>query len=267
MTSTGLKNKTARLQTFLRSYGKVAVAYSGGVDSSLLLRVACDTLGPERVTALHAVSCLTPVPYQKKAEKRVVSQPGFGCSYRAVRLYPFRWPEFVANTDQRCYFCKKRMYTILQTELLPDGSVLVDGTNSDDLRADRPGLAAIRELSVLTPLVLAGLTKHEIRSLARQMGLVNWNQPADSCLATRVAVHQRITGTLLTQIEKAERFLHGQGFAVCRVKPGNGAITIEIANQDLERFRTASPSFELAAYLKHLGLPSVPLDITGRSGS
>jgi len=265
MTNTDLKNKTAQLQALLHSYGKIAVAYSGGVDSSLLLRVAGDTLGPEKVTALHAISCLTPVPDRKKAEKRVVSQKGFGCSYRAVRLYPFRWPEFVANTGQRCYFCKKRMYGILQSELPPDGSVLVDGTNSDDLRVDRPGLAAIRELSVLTPLALAGLTKREIRSLARQKGLVNWNQPANSCLATRVAVHQRITGTLLTQIEKAERFLHGQGFAACRVKPGKESTIVEIPDNDLERFRTASTSFELAARLKHLGLPSAPLEITGRS--
>lgn len=267
MTNTELKNKSARLQALLHSYGKVAVAYSGGVDSSLLLRVACDTLGPDRVTALHAISCLTPAPDQKIAGKRVISQAGFGCAYRAVKLYPLRWPEFVANTGQRCYFCKKRMYAILQTELPQDGSVLLDGTNSDDLRADRPGLAAIQELSVKTPLALAGLNKNEVRSLAEQRGLVNWNQPANSCLATRVMAHQKITRTLLTQIEKAERYLHKQGFAACRVKPGKKAISIEIDNIDLERLRTAFPSFELAAYLKHLGLPSVPLEITGRGGS
>lgn len=266
MKNTELNNKTARLQALLHSYGQVAVAYSGGVDSSLLLRVACDTLGSNRVTALHAVSCLVPALDRKIAEKLAVAQTGFGCAYRAVKLSPLRWPEFVANTEQRCYFCKKRMYGILQTELPQDGSVLLDGTNSDDLHADRPGLAAIEELSVRTPLALAGLNKHDVRSLAEHMGLANWNQPANSCLATRVMARQKITRTLLIQIEKAERFLHRQGFAVCRVKPGNEAITIEIPIKDLERFRTASTSFEFAANLKRLGLPSVPLDITGRSG-
>jgi len=265
MTNTELKNKSARLQALLHSYGRVAVAYSGGVDSSLLLRVACDTLGPDKVTALHAVSCLVPARDQKKAEKGAVLQTGFGCAYRAIKLSPLHWPEFVANTEQRCYFCKKRMYGILQTELPQNGSILIDGTNSDDLRADRPGLAAIVELSVRTPLALAGLNKHGVRSLAEHMGLANWNQPANSCLATRVMAHQKITRTLLTQIDKAEQYLRRQGFTVCRVKPGKKAITIEIANKDLERFRTASPSFEFATYLRHLGLPSVPLNITGRS--
>ncbi len=266
MTNTELKNKSAHLQDLLHSYGRVTVAYSGGVDSSLLLRVACDTLGPSKVTALHAVSCLTPGTDQKKAEKQAVSQCGSGCSYRAVKLYPFRWPEFVANTEQRCYFCKKKTYGIFQSEL-HDNEILLDGTNSDDLRADRPGLAALQELSVRTPLSLAGLNKHDVRSLAEHMGLTNWNQPANSCLATRIATHQKITGTLLTQIEKAERFLLRQGFAASRVKPGKDSTTIEIPDNDLERFRTVSPSFEFAAYLKHLGLPSVPLDITGRIGS
>jgi uncharacterized protein len=263
MTNTELKNKSAHLQALLHSYGRVAVAYSGGVDSSLLLRVACVTLGPNRVTALHAISCLTPAPDQKKAEKRVVSQSGFGCAYRAVKLSPLRWPEFVANTEQRCYFCKKRMYGILQSEL-QDNEILLDGTNSDDLHADRPGLAAIREIFIQTPLAVAGLSKKEVRALAKELGVTNWNQPSNSCLATRIPVHQKITATLLKQIQKAELFLQKQGFPACRVKPANDTLTIQVPNNDLEHFLTISKTIDLAGFLKDFGFDAETLNITIR---
>ena len=102
-----LKNKLTRLRGLLHTYGKVAVAFSGGVDSSLLLRVACDTLGQENVTALHAVSCLIPIVDQIKARALVTGSDGIHCSYLAVKIYPLRWREFVANSEERCYFCKK----------------------------------------------------------------------------------------------------------------------------------------------------------------
>ncbi|MBU1986773.1 MAG: hypothetical protein KJ846_06040, partial [Proteobacteria bacterium] len=112
-----LKNKLARLRELLQTYKKVAVAFSGGVDSTLLLRVACDTLGPDNVTALHAVSCLIPVADQIKAERLVTGPDGIHCSYQAVKVYPLRWREFVANTEMRCYLCKKRIYGAFQRAL------------------------------------------------------------------------------------------------------------------------------------------------------
>jgi len=263
MTNTELKNKSARLQALLHSYGKVAVAYSGGVDSSLLLRVACDTLGPDRVTALHAVSCLVPALDRKKAENRIVTEKGFGCSYRAFKLYPFRWPEFIANTHQRCYFCKKRMYGILQSEL-QDNEILLDGTNHDDLHTHRPGLAAIQELSIQTPLAAAGLSKKEVRTLAKELGLTNWNQPSNSCLATRIPAHQKITATLLKQIQKTELFLQKQGFPACRVKPANDTLTIQVPANDLEHLLTLSAAIDLADILKDFGFDAASLNITTR---
>jgi len=264
MTNEELENKTARLQALLHSYGKVAVAYSGGVDSSLLLRMACDSLGPEQVLALHAVSCLSSEADQEKAARAVSSPNGGGCSYRAIELTPLRWPEFVANTAQRCYFCKKRMYDALLTELTQENHVLLDGTNSDDLQTDRPGLAAIREFSIHTPLALAKLTKLDIRTLARRRGLANWDQPSNSCLATRIPQPQKITAILLRQVMNAEHFLHQKGFTACRVKPGNDAITIELPSHDLKKMAGDSTTFKLGEYLQQLGLTQLPLNLRAR---
>ncbi len=220
---TDLKNKLARLQELLQAYGKVAVAFSGGVDSTLLLRVACDTLRPENVTALHAVSSLIPEQDLLKAKALVTGPEGIGCPYRAVQVFPLHWPEFVVNSEQRCYCCKKKIYSAFHEEIREDGhsvtpecsrrfAYLLDGTHIDDLQEHRPGLQAIRELSVETPLAQAGLNKLEIRSLAKNMGLPNWNQPSNSCLATRIPFHQKITLPLLERIAKAEQFLQNRGF-------------------------------------------------------
>ncbi len=233
-----LKNKLARLQDQLCSYKKVAVAFSDGVDSTLLLWAACDSVGPENVTALHAVSCLIADHDQTKAAHLVLGPNGIGCSYRAVSLEPLHWPEFVKNSEQRCYVCKRRMYQSFCTEIRMDGRpfILVDGTNSDDLQAHRPGLQAIHELSIPIPLAEAELQKKEIRSLAREKSLPNWNQPTNSCLATRIPVHQPITRSLLRAIAATERFLQEKGFAGCRARPVQRAMVIQVMHQDLKSF-------------------------------
>lgn len=294
MLGTDLTNKRARLQELLQTFGQgavatgrdalmprepgmVAVAFSGGVDSTLLLRMACDTLGPENVTALHAVSCLIPDWDQKKAQELVTGADGIGCAYRAVRMQPLQWPEFVANSEQRCYFCKKKIYSALQTEIRQDDfpaplksslhvTCLLDGTNADDLQEHRPGLQAIRELSVETPLARAGLGKKDVRSLARELGLSNWNQPSNSCLATRIAVHQAITLPLLQRIAQAEHFLQRKGFAGCRVQPDQyHNVTLQVMPQDLERCAAESFHPELLEHLEGLGFGKVILVIKGRN--
>ena len=150
-----LKNKLAKLQELLQGAGKAAIAFSGGVDSTLLLRVACDTLGPENVTALQAVSCLIPEQDQLKTRKLVAApENGIRCSYQIVPVQPLLWPEFVVNSERRCYFCKKRIYGALHAAMTqgddPSSAksssrfvYLLDGTNIDDLQEHRPGLQAV----------------------------------------------------------------------------------------------------------------------------
>ena len=267
---TDLTNKLARLQELLQTNkqadGKACIAFSGGVDSTLLLRVACDTLGPENVMALHAVSCLIPEHDLNKAERLVSGPDGIGCSYRAVKVQPLRWREFVANTEQRCYFCKKRIYSALQTEMRQGGhpAPLLDGTNTDDLLEHRPGLLAIQELSVRTPLAQARFNKKDIRSLARELGLTNWNQPSNSCLATRIAVHQKITRALLERIAQAEQFLQNKGFMGCRVKPEQHSVAVQVMTSDLEKFVAESSRPEITEYFESRGFNKVLLDIQGR---
>ena len=272
-----LKNKLAKLQELLQVTGKVAIAFSGGVDSTLLLRVACDTLGPENVTALQAVSCLIPEQDQLKTRKLVAApENGIRCSYQIVPVQPLLWPEFVVNSERRCYFCKKRIYGALYvamrqgdhpsstTESSSRFVYLLDGTNTDDLQEHRPGLQAIQELSVGTPLALAGLDKKDIRSLAKQLGLANWNQPSNSCLATRIPVHQQITKVLLEHIEQAEAFLREKGFIGCRVKPGHHTVEVQVMTDDLERFSAEFLRPEITQYLATLGFNSIFLNPRGR---
>jgi uncharacterized protein len=274
--SRDLKNKLARLQELLQATGKAAVAFSGGVDSTLLLRVACDSLGPEMVTALQAVSCLIPEQDQIKTKELVTApENGIHCSYNIVPVQPLHWPEFVVNSEQRCYFCKKRIYGALHAAMslgghspTPDPSprftCLLDGTNTDDLQEHRPGLQAIQELSVGTPLAQAGLNKKDIRSLARKMGLTNWNQPSNSCLATRIPVHQKITRVILERIAQAEKFLQKKGFTGCRVKPGQDTVSVQVMTKDLGRLLAESSRLEITQHLATLGFDNIFLDSEGR---
>jgi pyridinium-3,5-biscarboxylic acid mononucleotide sulfurtransferase len=271
-----LKNKLTRLQELLQAAGKVAIAFSGGIDSTFLLRVACDTLGPENVTALQAVSCLIPEQDLLKTKKLVTAaENGISCSYQTVLVQPLHWPEFVVNSEQRCYFCKRRIYGALLAALSQDDPsalesssrsvYLLDGTNSDDLQEHRPGLKAVKELSVGTPLAQAGLNKNDIRTLARKLGLTNWNQPSNSCLATRIPVHQQITELLLEHIAQAETFLQEKGFIGCRVKPRQHTVEVQVMTNDLERFSTEPLRSEITKHLATLGYNNIFLNSKERN--
>ena len=262
----GIHEKYDHLQEILRGLGRVAVAFSGGIDSTFLLSAACDALGKDTVVALHGVSCLLPA-HSPQAEDTLFDRYFSGkARLRRITLRPLLWDEFVGNTFDRCYFCKKRIYSIFLKELESEGGgySLIDGTNVDDLKDDRPGLRALKELGIQTPLVMAGFHKPEIRFLARERGLENHDQPSNSCLATRIATGVPIRAEALRLIDDAEHFLHQKGFFGCRVRPGAERTIIEIRSEDLERITLREMRESLIGYFQSVGLPGILLDLHGR---
>jgi uncharacterized protein len=260
-----LTEKLTHLHEILQDMGRVTVAYSGGIDSSFLLHSACRALGAEKVAAFQAVSCLTSRSQREKAGAIIRQLFADLRQYREVEVDPLSWPEVRANTGERCYFCKNRLYRIFMAEIEDgQGGLLLDGTHADDLKQQRPGLRAIRELGVRTPLLEAGLTKEEIRTAAREAGLPHHDRPADSCLATRIAPGREIVHASLEVIEKTEYFLESLGFIGTRVRPFDGFSHIEIGNEDMARFNLLENRHAVQHYFSDLGLGEVFLKITGR---
>lgn len=230
-------------------WGAVAAAFSGGIDSTLLLHAARAALG-ERVVAFHAVT-----PLQTAAERQRVAElvSRFACRLVRFEIDPLGWPEFVANPPERCYLCKKKIYSQLVAALPEYGChVLLDGTNADDLHDDRPGLMALRELGIQSPLADIGLRKEDVRKCAREKGIPTWDAPSSSCLATRIPHGQSITLENIGFVARMEEYLTGQGFPGCRVRWGAKNLTIEVRKEDISRLTALSetPPFHKMAYQK-----------------
>lgn len=255
-----IQEKNRLLQVFLQQQGQVAVAFSGGVDSSWLLQAAMAVI-PTKTIAVFADSVL-----QKKDVLTRVRRfcRDLGCPLHVCRLSPLAWPEFAVNDDRRCYYCKRRIYQVLAAQV--PGRIIVDGTNVDDLREHRPGLKAIRELGVVMPLVEAGLGKREIRNLARDRGLSFWDLPSESCLATRVKTGYPINSEVLAMISKAEGLLNNMGFHGCRVASDGTDAFITLVDEDISLFRRGVDWPNLEKSLVSLGFRKVFLDLCGRKG-
>ena len=204
MKSMTLKQKYSDLQELLSHLESIAVAFSGGVDSSLLLKVATDTLG-KKVIAITAdsLTCST-----KDRQDAVEFAKELGVDHIVVNSDEISLPEFVSNPRHRCYVCKHHRYSILMRIAHENGmAYVVDGENVDDASDFRPGSLAAKELGVVSPLRNAGFTKADIRALAKELGLKCWNKPAYACLATRIPYGSHIDESKLEQIDKAEAFL------------------------------------------------------------
>jgi len=260
-----LTSKQDQLHAKLKSLKKVAVACSGGIDSSFLLKTSCDVLGKEKVLAVTAVTTLQPAEELEKL-REIVGQ--IGCRLLTVKLNPYSWPEFVANPTDRCYLCKKKIYLrfLEETSELAFRK-LADGTNRDDLDDYRPGLKALHELKIKTPLADAGLTKLEIRLLARAAGLPNWDLPSSSCLATRIPAGIEITRKLIERVYRCESFLHSFGFFGCRVRLAGEDAVLELMEGDLERLvSTSSHKKAVSDFFAKQGFHKILLNIEERPG-
>lgn len=243
----------------MKKADKIAVAYSGGVDSTLLLKAAVDSLGPTNVTAVFARSVLQKPETVEGALSRVQE---FGCTVKVVDLQPLSCQKITANSPKRCYLCKKTIYEVF-LEAVP-GYQLVDGTNTDDLKKDRPGLQALKELRIRMPLVEISLTKKEIRALSRMLGLATWDLPSESCLATRIPTGTFLSVEALERVAFGERFLTGLGFQGCRVRFEEQGVVISIHEKDFVRIADKHIRKQIISFFLNCSHGKVLLDFSGR---
>ncbi len=257
--------KLLRLKGLLTSMESVCVAFSGGVDSTFLLRVARDALG-ERVIAVTAASPTYPESELQEAKRLAGSM---GVKHIVIHSNELEIPGFSDNGRDRCYHCKSELFRKLSGIAEGYGvRTVVDGTNLDDTADYRPGRRAARESGVRSPLCEAGLTKDEIRYLSKQAGLSTWNKPSFACLSSRFPYGERITEEKLRKVEEAERLLREMGFTQFRVRHHDGIARLEFIPEEMGLFSDAELRLRIDASLKRIGFSYVTVDLLGyRTGS
>ena len=257
-----LREKLGRLEEIISGMGSVAVGFSGGVDSSLLLVVAHNVLG-DRVMAVTEADASVP---ERELKETVEFCRDRGIRHVICRFDPLKEEGYRHNGPDRCYFCKRGIFTEIKRIAAENGIACVaEGSNLDDLGDYRPGLKAVEELAVRSPLREAGLTKQDIRLISKALGLPTWSKPAYACLASRFVYGEEITEEKLRMIDAAEQFLIELGFLEERVRIHGSMARIEVAAKDIERL--ASPKIREAVYKKfrELGFLFVAVDMHGYS--
>jgi uncharacterized protein len=257
--------KWDRLRYLLREMELAVLAYSGGVDSSVLLRAASEVLGPNLI-AVTAISETYP-PAELEPAKRFAAS--LGVQHRILATEELTRDEFSRNAPDRCYHCKQELFGKLRQIADAEGiAYILDGTNIDDLRDHRPGRKAAGEFSVRSPLAEAGLTKQEVRDFARRMDMPMWDKPSLACLSSRIPYGTPITRDLLRNIQAAEDAIRGLGIRQVRVRHYGDTARIEVEQDDLVRLAAGNVRQRIVDVFKELGYVYICLDLEGyRTGS
>jgi len=261
-----VQQKYHNLQGILKSLGKVVIAYSGGVDSTFLLKAAVDTLGAENVLACIGAGASLP---QSQYARAIELAKNMGVEIKTITPDELTDKAYSINKADRCFHCKSHLLktlTIIAKKKKVD--YILCGNNFDDLDDFRPGSRAVKKFGVKCPLCDAELTKADIRQLSRELNLPTADIPASPCLASRISYGLEITAQRLKQVEQAEEFLRGLGFVEFRVRHHNELARIEVGKEDIEKISAEPMRTKVVEKLKSLGFKFVALDLAGfRSGS
>ena len=260
-----LGSKRDTLNSRLRGLGRTLVAYSGGVDSAFLAWAAHQVLGNDMLAVIADSASLA----RSQLADAIAFAREQGIPLEVIATAELDRPEYIRNDASRCFHCKDELFTVMESfRLAHDFDSIAYGVNVDDQGDFRPGQAAARQHHVAAPLLEAGLTKQEVRELARNAGLRIWEKPASACLSSRVEYGRAVTREVLEVIEQGEDALRNLGFRQFRVRHHGDIVRIEIAHDELSRALTSEMAVEFARIFKSLGFKFVTLDLEGfRSGS
>ena len=254
-----LQVKLQKLRDFVSNYSSVIVAYSGGIDSSLLALVTTELLGKQNSLIITAKS---PSVNSKELEYATLLAQKNDWNHKIIQTSEFQNQSYRDNKADRCYYCKTELYSLLESICDDKGyEVVFNGTNFDDLSDYRPGLKAADEKNIVSPLLECRINKLEVREIAKELALENWDKPAQPCLSSRVPYGIEITMKILKQIEEAENYLSELGFVNFRVRNHGSIARIELSENDLHRIMEKDLRLKITSYLRGIGFKFVSVDL------
>ena len=256
--------KLEQLQSLFSQMDRALIAYSGGIDSTLVAKVAVDVLGDRAL----AVTAESPSLLPEDLEDARIQAAEMGITHEVVQTHEMENPNYTANPINRCYFCKSELHDTLKPLALKRGyPYVVDGVNADDLHDYRPGIQAAKERGARSPLAEVGISKLEVREISRLLGLPWWDKPAQPCLSSRFPYGEEITVAKLQRVGRAERYLRQLGLKTLRVRSEKDTARIELPAEQIQEFVTHTDLSVLVAVLQSYGFLYVTLDLEGfRSG-